>query len=246
MTLADPFDGLDETARLEAVAAGYDPSNPEDEFDYFTKRLHVEVIGPWLHGEHVLEMGCATGELTSLMAPKAQRYDVVEGSSLNVKAAESRVPTARFFTELWEDFIPADSYSDILHVCALEHVAEPVPVLQRAASWLRPGGRLHVVVPNADSLHRLVGVEMGILSHRAELSTSDHRIGHRRVYDLDALRRDVEAAGLRPLHWQGIFLKALSNSQMLGWDWSLIRALHAVGQRFPAHCAELYVVAERA
>jgi len=235
----------DETARLETIAGDYDPSNPDEEFDYFTKRLHVEVIGPWLHGDHVLEMGCATGELTSLMAPLAQRYDVVEGSPRNVAAAEARVPGARFFTSLWEDFAPDDLYSDILLICALEHVAEPVPILDRAATWLRPGGRMHVVVPNAGSLHRLVGVEMGILSRPDELSESDHRIGHRRVYDVHGLLDDVSAAGLRPRHWQGIFLKTLSNAQMLGWDWALIHALHAVGQRLPDRCAELYVLGER-
>jgi SAM-dependent methyltransferase len=237
---------VDESARLEAIAHDYDPSNPAEEFDYYTKRLHVEVMGPWLRGDHVLEMGCATGELTSLVAPLAKRYDVVEGSARNVEVASARVPNARFFTSLWEDFEPTERYTDILLVCALEHVAEPVPVLSRSAAWLAPGGRLHVVVPNADSLHRLVGVEMGILARRDDLSASDHRIGHRRVYDLDGLLADVKAGGLRPVHWQGIFLKVLSNAQMLGWDWSLIHALHGAGQHLPAHCAELYVVAEPA
>jgi trans-aconitate methyltransferase len=244
MTAPEMLEQLTERARLESIAADYDPSNPEEEFDYFTKRLHVEVIGPWLRGDHVLEMGCATGELTALMAPLARRYDVVEGSDRNVEAARQRVPDARFSTCLWEDFEPADRYSDVLHVCALEHVSEPVPILQRAASWLRPDGRLHIVVPNADSLHRMVGVEMGILPRRDALSESDRRIGHRRVYDLDRLVAEIRTAGLEVVHWQGIFLKVLSNAQMLGWDWSLIQALHAVGQRFPAHCAELYVVAQ--
>ena len=238
------MDAVEAQARLETIAADYDPSNPEQEFDYFTKRLHVEVIGPWLRGVHVLELGCATGELTSLMAPKADGYDVVEGSARNVEVASARVPGVRFFTQLWEEFQPQDRYSDVLCACALEHVDDPVPLLARAARWLRPGGRMHVIVPNADSLHRLVGVEMGVLPRRDELSESDHRIGHQRVYDLDSLLRDIRAAGLRPLHWQGVFLKVLSNTQMLGWEWPLIQGLHAVGQRFPHHCAELYVAAE--
>jgi SAM-dependent methyltransferase len=235
---------VDESARLETIAFDYDPSNPEEEFDYFTKRLHVEVITPWMRGDHVLEMGCATGELTSLMAPHATRYDVVEGSPRNVAVAGERVPAARFFTSLWEEFEPDDRYSDILLVCALEHVLDPVDILRRSRRWLAPGGRLHVVVPNADSFHRQVGVEMGILERRDQLSASDHRIGHRRVYDLDGLRSDIRTAGLAPVHWQGIFLKVLSNGQMLGWPWELISALHRVGQRYPAQCAELYVAAE--
>lgn len=232
-----------EVARLEAVSLDYDPSNPEEEFDYFTKRLHREVIAPWLLGDRVLEMGCATGELTSLMSPLAREYDVVEGSERNIEATRKRVPRARFFQSLWEDFEPSDTYSDILLVCGLEHVERPVDTIRRALEWLAPGGRMHVVVPNAGSIHRGVGVEMGILETRTSLSESDVRIGHRRVYDIDSLITDIRSAGLEPMHWQGVFFKVVSNRQMLGWDWALIRALHLVGQRLPSHCSEVYVIA---
>lgn len=233
-----------EHARLDAVAEVYDPSDPTTEFDWYTKRLHVEVITPWLRGGRVLEMGCATGELTSLLAPHAADYHVVEGSARYAEVTAARVPAAHVHHALWEDWAPDEPFTDVVCVCALEHVDDPVAVVRRAARWLAPGGRFHVVVPNADSLHRHVGVAMGILPERTALSDSDHRIGHRRVYDVDTLRADVAAAGFAVAHWQGVFLKVLANRQMLGWDWDLVHALHEVGQRFPAHCAELYVVGE--
>jgi len=235
-----------ERARLEVVSEVYDPSNPEEEFDFFTKRLHRQAMSPWLHGDRVLEMGCATGELTTLLSPLAKEYHVVEGSARNIEVSRVRAPQVTFFESLWEEFNPDDRYTDVLLVCALEHVEDPVDILRRARAWLVPGGRLHLIVPNADSLHRFVGVAMGMLPERTALSESDHRIGHRRVYTIDTLLADVEAAALTSLHWQGIFLKVLSNRQMLGWDWALIEAMHVVGQRFPAHCAELYVVATAA
>jgi trans-aconitate methyltransferase len=239
-------DAREEVARLEAVAGVYDPSDPTKEFDYHTKRLHVEVMRPFIRGRHMLEMGCATGELTSLLIGSAARYDVVEGSSKNIEAARARVPQARYFRSLWEEFAPADRYSDVVLNCALEHVDDPVETLARVRPWLDGDGVLHVVVPNADSVHRLVGVEMGILKSRTSLSDSDRRIGHRRVYDLAHLVSDLRAGGFEPVHSQGIFFKVVSNQQMLGWDPGLIHALHVVGQRFPDNCAELYVVARPA
>ena len=233
-----------EIDRLESIAGVYDPSNPEEEFDYHTKRLHLEVMGPRLVGRRVLEMGCATGELTSLLAPLAAEYHVVEGSARNVEVASARNPSVTFTHALWEEYEPDQPFSDVLLVCGLEHVDDPVAILRRAASWLDKAGRLHVIVPNADSLHRHVGVEMGILATTTTLSDSDHRIGHRRVYTLDTLLDDLRRSGLAARAWEGVFLKVLSNRQMLDWDWELIRALHKVGTRFPAHCAELYVVAE--
>ena len=241
MTTPDP--GEPEEARLDHVAGRYDPSDPATEFDYYLKRLQAKAIRTWLRGGRVLELGCATGELTSLLVDAADDYHVVEGSARNIEVAEKRVPAATFHHSLFETFKPDAPFSDVLIVCALEHVEDPVEILELARGWLEPGGRIHVVVPNADSLHRHVGVAMGILGRTTDLSDSDVRIGHRRVYDVAALLADVRRAGLSPLHWQGIFLKVISNAQMLGWDWSLIHALDEVSQRFPAHASELYVIA---
>ena len=74
-------------------------------------------------------------------------------------------------------------------------MADPVGVMRRIASWLLPGGRLHVVVPNSASLHRLLGVEMGILSAPDDLSERDKAYGHRRVYGHEARRRVRAALG---------------------------------------------------
>jgi SAM-dependent methyltransferase len=230
------------TEELEAIAGRYDPSDPSQEFDFHLKRIQAEAIRTMLVGDAVLELGCATGELTGLVSPGLAHYEIVEGSSRNVEATRARVPSAIVHTSLWEEFETEARFSDVLIVCALEHVDEPVPLLRRSARWLAPGGRIHVIVPNADSLHRMVGVEMGFLPERTAPSESDLRIGHRRVYTIESLTADIHQAGLQVLHWEGLFLKVLANSQMLDWDPELIRALAVVGRRLPAYCAELYAV----
>jgi SAM-dependent methyltransferase len=231
--------------RLDEIAAVYDPSNPDVEFDYYFKRLQAAALRPWLRGRQILELGCATGELTSLLSPGSAGYYVVEGSQRNVEVARSRVPTATFVHALWEDFEPDRTFTDIVACNALEHVGDPDQLLQRARDWLEPGGRLHAVVPNGLSLHRLVGVEMGVLREPLDLTDGDRAQGHVRNYTVDSLHADITAGGYGVVHSQGIFLKVVSNRQMLGWDWDLIRALDRVAQRFPEHSAELYVVGER-
>jgi trans-aconitate methyltransferase len=133
--------------------------------------------------------------------------------------ARERVPTARFFRSMWEDFTPEHAYSDVIACNTLEHAGDPALLLRRVRDWLEPGGRLHVVVPNSESLHRLVGMAMGLLDSTTALSESDKRIGHYRVYSIDTLLADLQTAGFGPVHWQGLFLKVLSNRQMLGWEW---------------------------
>jgi 2-polyprenyl-3-methyl-5-hydroxy-6-metoxy-1,4-benzoquinol methylase len=231
--------------QLDEIAAVYDPSNPETEFDYYFKRLQAAALRPWLRGRQILELGSATGELSSLLSPSSDSYSVVEGSQRNINAARARVPAATFVHSLWEDFEPERSFTDIVACNALEHVGNPVQLLRRAGGWLEPGGRLHAVVPNGLSLHRLVGVEMGMLNEPLDLSDGDREQGHVRNYTNESLRADLVAGGFEVAHAQGIFLKVVSNRQMLGWDWNLIQAIDRVGQRFPEHGAELYVVGER-
>jgi SAM-dependent methyltransferase len=229
--------------RLDDIAARYDPSNPAEQFDYHLKRLQVATASPWLFGRRVLELGCATGELTSLLAPLTSEYHVVEGSERNITRARARVPEARFIHALWEEFAPQDTFSDIVLFNALEHVAEPVLLLTRVRTWLAGDGRVHVVVPNAHSLHRLVGVEMGLQEDPEALTEGDLAQGHVRNYTTETLLRDLGASGLRPLHREGIFLKVLPNREMLGWSTERIEAMHRLARRFPEHAAELYVVA---
>jgi trans-aconitate methyltransferase len=233
----------DVAARLDEISREYDPSVSEGSFDFFLKRLQAEALLPWLLGRSMLEFGCATGELTAQLAPLAREYHVVEGSRRNIEIASARVPKARFIHRVWESFEADTSYSDILLINALEHAAEPLQLLRRARAWLDPGGRIHVIVPNGLSLHRLVGAEMGILDEPVALSEADRQIGHYRNYTVDTLFHELERAGLEIQYWRGIYLKILSNAQMLGWSWDLIRALDRVAQRFPVNCAMLYVVA---
>ena len=147
---------------------------------------------------------------------------------------------------MWEDFEAEHAYSDIVLFNALEHVGDPVGLLHNVTRWLADSGRVHVVVPNGLSLHRLVGVELGLQPDPLFVTEGDQAQGHVRNYTLDTLLADVRAGGLQPRHVQPVFLKVLANRQMLDWDWPRIVAMHQVAQRFPEHGAELYVVGERA
>lgn len=71
-----------------------------------------------------------------------------------------------------------------------------------------------VVVPNARSLHRLLGQAAGLLDDVHRLSPEDLELGHQRYFDLDSLRRLVEGAGLRIVSAEGIFLKCLPTAQL--------------------------------
>jgi len=228
-----------EAAHLHHDAGGI-VDNKVLAFD-MAKTLH-HVTGP-----NVLELGVGDGMWTGKIVERFGRSFIVDASAKLLAAARSRHgSTVTVFESFFEDFTPPPGlrFNSIIATHVLEHVQDPVLVLKRAREWLAPGGRVLVIVPNATSLHRQLAVMMGIQPTVYSFSPRDHQVGHVRVYDLDALRRDVEAAGYAVVAERGLFLKILPNYMMSGFSEELLRALVDISDRLPAELmANLAVVA---
>jgi 2-polyprenyl-3-methyl-5-hydroxy-6-metoxy-1,4-benzoquinol methylase len=232
-----------EQERLRAVAEWY--SNRTG----FYSQLVVygfRSLQPHFIPGNVLEMGSADGQMTELLATHFDDISVVDGSADYVEAVRQRLPGVKAYTSLFEDFDPPEAYDNIVMAHILEHVSDPVAILQRAARWLTPRGRILIIVPNANSIHRLVGVKMGMLSAPTDLNDDDVRIGHRRVYTPETLATDIDAAGLRLVERGGIFFKVLSNRQIEEtWSPELIEGFYELGKDFPDLATEVLAVCER-
>jgi 2-polyprenyl-3-methyl-5-hydroxy-6-metoxy-1,4-benzoquinol methylase len=200
-------------------------------------------------GERVLEMGWGTGivapELCRLVADGVH-VEVVEGSPLLVAEGRSRLPEVAVHEAMFEDFEPAQPFDAVLCLFILEHVDDPAAVLRRAARWLRPGGSLVAAVPNAESLHRQVAVRMGMHERLDDLSPRDHLVGHQRVYTLEGLAADAEAAGLVVRDRFGGFVKPVPNALMVEWPPELLSAMHDISDLLPpALLGNIAIRAER-
>lgn len=239
----DPIDA-DKGAVLDEIATRYDPSDPAQCFDYWFKTLEARAGRRWLNGRNVLELGGATGQLTSLMCVGTQRYTLVEGSHLNCIRLRERLADVDVIESFWEDYTPTEQFSDIILFGALEHYSDPVELLARCAGWLEPGGRILISVPNGRSLHRQVGVQMGLLTDPLELVDADRIQGHLRNYDVDLMRQHITAAGLRVVHHEGLFMKLAPNRLMLDWPPELVLAIDDVAKQYPEVAAEIFMVAE--
>ena len=230
---------------LDNIAESYDPSSPEKDFDYWFIRLNLESMEQHLAGDRACELGCSTGLSTKLLSSLVKELTVVEGSKDNIAKAQQHAPAnVRFVHSFWEKFQAETKFSDVVAMRVLEHIEDPVALLKNMKHWLLPNGRIHLVVPNALSLHRRVGLHMGLLKELHELNARDLRVGHKRVYDKELLFNHVRQAGCRVRHWEGILLKPLSNDQMKSWPENLVRAFYAMGKELPDWSAELYVCAE--
>lgn len=73
-------------------------------------------------------------------------------------------------------------FDTILALHILEHLDNPIDFLKTLKLLLADNGKIIIVVPNAESLHRHLGVKMGIIETIYDLGEEDIRVGHKRIY----------------------------------------------------------------
>ena len=176
-------------------------------------------------GARVIEMGVGDAVMTPEFMKYGIKPDIVEGSGILVKNARAKFPGLTVIHSMFETFVPEAPYDVALCLHTLEHVDDVPDLLGHARSWLKEGGIMIAIVPNAESIHRQLAVTMGLQKKNNDLSARDHMVGHLRVYTMDELRRDFEISGFRIEDEFGYFLKTLPNSMMLDYSDALLEGL---------------------
>ena len=146
----------------------------------------------------------------------------------------------------FEDFDEALGPFDAIEAgFVLEHVDDPALVLRRMRSFMAPGGCLYVAVPNARSLHRLLGHEAGLLADLYALSDADRALGHRRYFDVARLTTLANQSGWSVEACTGLLLKPFTTGQLATLDLPMPvwRALQSLAAPYPeisnVFCTEL-------
>jgi 2-polyprenyl-3-methyl-5-hydroxy-6-metoxy-1,4-benzoquinol methylase len=182
--------------------------------------------------------------MTSEMVSNGLTPELVEGSRSLAEGLAESFPDLRVYNELFEDFFSSNQYDTIVMGHVLEHVVDPVGILQKYKTFLAPNGKIWASVPNANSIHRQAAVQMGILKEVTTLNEADIRHGHRRVFTPEEFQKIFSKAGLQVTHFGGYWLKPLSNAQIEQfWTVEMIEAFCALGRKYPEISGEMYIVA---
>ena len=98
--------------------------------------------------------------------------------------------------------------------CVLHEVPDPQRLLAAARSFCSPDSLLHVNVPSAHSLHRLLAVAMGLIPDPATESDVQRQMQQRTVYDAAELERELLRAGFAVRDRGSLFVKPFTHAQM--------------------------------
>lgn len=144
-------------------------------------------------------------------------YTIVEGSSVIIERLGKQCKLPNFVNiknDFFEKYKSENQVDAIEMGFVLEHVDDPTGLLRRYRSFLAPKGFLYAAVPNARSLHRLLGHEAGLLHDLYRLSPADQQLGHQRYYDLQSFSQLFKAEGFKIQRISGLLLKPFTTAQM--------------------------------
>lgn len=208
-------------------------------------KLRYEEFKKFFRGDSCLEFGCADGDGTKILLKHFKKIVGIDGSKRLIDRASLEIKNKRvkFIHSFFEKVNLKEKFDVIILGHVLEHVDDPIKVLKSAKKFLKKNSIMIVDVPNALSIHRQVGVLMGMIPTEYSLNSADLSIGHQRVYDIGLLKSNVQRAGLKIIFEGGLFLKPFSNAQLEPFlDKRGIYAFNEVGKKYPDIAAEIYVV----
>lgn len=187
----------------------------------------------------------AGGLLDMLQSGVLSNYAIVEGSSVILDAFKSahQQKGLHLYESYFEHFEIDAQFDGIEMGFVLEHVDDPSVVVAQVKKLLLSNGTLYVAVPNARSLHRLIGHHAGLLPDMYELSKADLELGHQRYFDLDSIVALMEQGGFTVRFKKGLMLKPITGNQLkqLNWGADIIEALMTIGESYPEMANSIYL-----
>lgn len=234
---------------LNAVSSEYRPNAAtEIENNLMLNWYPQRIVDRFRHVPALLELGLGHGYTANIFSEVCDQYTVVDGSSVVIEQFRSGSPNFRgeIVDSYFEDYAPNRRFDIIVMGFVLEHVDDPDSILKRYRDFLNPGGRVYVAVPNAKSMNRRLGLELGLIDDIYSLNANDIALGHQRQYCRETLRQAVEGAGYRVTHEEGIYLKPLPLGVLKTLDdfEANLRAMLHVGVGFPDLCVALLMELE--
>jgi len=135
------------TASPESYGAEYYRENGQDS-DRIALWFYARVVRRLVPaGSSVLDYGCGSG----FFVRRLGRHFTASGFDVSPFAREQTKATAGDVMVYGApDEVPSQAFDLVTALHVLEHIPDPSEPLKAFRQWLRPGGKLFVVVPNPD------------------------------------------------------------------------------------------------
>ena len=188
----------------------------EDKRVEMRRNYVLQTIVKYPH-ERILEVGCGMNPWF-LHFHKFKEWVLIEAADVFFKNAKSLAgENVRCIQGFAEECISqlANTHFDWIIISSLLHEIEnPAKLLNAIKTVCARNTMVHVNVPNANSFHRLIGKEMGIIRDEFSFSDSNHTMQQHAVFSMETLRTLLVNTGFEIVNAATDFVKPFSHAQM--------------------------------
>ena len=218
------------------------------------KRTVIEQCNKYKH-DNILEIGCGMNPFFCDFKDY-QNMVIVEPGESFVKNAkkllvleDKRIEVIHGLLEDKVDVIKSlgIEFDYIILSSVLHEIDDPQKMLTSIKELCSENTIVHINVPNANSIHRLVAIEAKLINDIHEQSAQMQKMQRRRTYDMDLLKREMTVADLKVEDSGSYFIKPFTHFQMQRCldegiiDDNVIMGLEHLVKYIPEYGAGIYV-----
>lgn len=205
---------------------------------------------------HILEVGAGPEPIFKFIK-NFDSYCLVEANSKFAseakKAAEHHLsgPKIQVINDWLENFastpVSLPKLDLIILSSVLHEVKEPKTFLEAIRKISNPSTRILVIVPNAESLHRLFAFEAGMMGDLLEISPEGKALHRQTSFTKSSLCALAEDCGFQVKTSETFFIKPLTSRQMTKLfsakilDEQILLGLERASKYLPDYGAEVFV-----
>lgn len=236
---------------IDEYSKAYSVEGFEDiQVKYRRKKLleHIDYYRP----KRILEIGCGKEPLFLYVSQVS--FTVVEPSvdfyeHALILAEEEKRNDVFCINGEFENIVDEleENYDMIICSCVLHEVEEPGRLIEAIVKVCNKKTIVHINVPNAYSLHRILAVESGLISDVYEMSERNNVLQQTSIFDMEKLIQLVESRGLKCICKGGYFLKPFTHGQMYQMlqsgiiDEKILDGLYYAGKKMPKIGSEIFI-----
>lgn len=229
-----------------------------DNLDLISKNYTVESNGDKLNtdaafflikddikGQNVLEVGCADGYMSQKISEICKKIVIVEPAIKHCKEVSSlNLKNAEIINDRIENYKLKENYNVIIMASLLHQVPDPNYILDNIAKTSTKGTIIIATIPNCNSLHRRLGVEMGLMNTTSDISERN-KFFEQKTYDLNSFKNLFLKSNLNIIESFGYLMKLYPSeiSKKLNFTDLQMTGLINLGKKHPELSSQLYIKA---
>ena len=210
----------------------------------FNKKINEERAAKVLAfscGDNVLEVGCGEGQLTKHLVEKHKKVVAIDIDSNGFKFIKNQHNLLKNQTSVYKMKF-TNMFDTVICTNVLEHLDNPKKALKNILNAGKKDCVYIFTVPNAHSVNRLVGADIGIIKHPTCLDIQDIELGHKKMYSPSSFRWLIDEY-FKIFHFETYIYKPFPNNVMekFSIDFQKYCLNHHIGM----YGAEIFVGAMR-